>query len=65
MLRVREDGDRKSVEELATRHCGDGRIFGGWLRDRAQSYLGVDISSTAVDRAKEQGLEAATISSER
>ena len=44
--------------------CGDGRSIGRWLADRAQSYLGTDISAIAVESCHELGLEAAVVDSE-
>jgi SAM-dependent methyltransferase len=41
--------------------CGDGRTAGLWLRDRACDYVGVDLSSTAVAKARADGLEAQVI----
>ena len=41
--------------------CGDGRTAGLWLRERAHSYVGVDVSSTAVREARERGLDAREI----
>lgn len=38
--------------------CGDGRTSGLWLRDRGCRYIGADISSTAVEKAHTEGLEA-------
>lgn len=44
--------------------CGDGKLIGRWLSRRAGSYLGLDISETAVSKAIEHGLEARRIDSE-
>jgi SAM-dependent methyltransferase len=41
--------------------CGDGRTLGTWIRDRVGSYVGVDVSATAVERARSLGLDARTI----
>jgi SAM-dependent methyltransferase len=41
--------------------CGDGRTSGVWLASRAGSYRGVDVSSGAVEMAREAGLEAQVI----
>jgi SAM-dependent methyltransferase len=41
--------------------CGDGRTLGTWIRDRVGSYVGVDVSSAAVERARSLGLDARTI----
>lgn len=38
--------------------CGDGRTSGIWLRERARSYVGVDISKPGVARARALGLDA-------
>src|SRR5689334_2096013 len=38
--------------------CGDGRTSGLWLNERARSYVGVDVAATAVDLAREAGLDA-------
>jgi SAM-dependent methyltransferase len=44
--------------------CGDGSRYGRWLADRAGSYLGLDISDLAVERAGKAGLRARRIQSE-
>jgi SAM-dependent methyltransferase len=41
--------------------CGDGSTCGGWLSERAGSYVGVDISPTAVEAARATGLTAHTV----
>jgi SAM-dependent methyltransferase len=41
--------------------CGDGRTAGLWLDEHAKSYVGVDISSPAVEMARAAGLEALCI----
>jgi SAM-dependent methyltransferase len=41
--------------------CGDGRTLGLWLRDRVGGYIGVDVSETAVARARSLGLDARTV----
>src|SRR5690242_15473400 len=41
--------------------CGDGRTAGVWLAARGCDYVGVDVSSTAVDQARGLGLEARVI----
>lgn len=41
--------------------CGDGSKSGPWLAAYARSYIGVDISAGAIDRARRQGLEAQVI----
>jgi SAM-dependent methyltransferase len=38
--------------------CGDGRTAGLWLNTHARRYVGVDISSHAVELATQAGLEA-------
>jgi SAM-dependent methyltransferase len=45
--------------------CGDGRNVGTWLAERAGGYVGVDLSSIAVEGATELGLDARRIDSER
>jgi SAM-dependent methyltransferase len=40
--------------------CGDGRTAGSYLR-RAGRYTGVDVSASAVDRARSQGFDAVRI----
>jgi SAM-dependent methyltransferase len=47
--------------ELLDLGCGDGRTLGLWLRDRVSRYIGVDVSETAVARARSLGLDARTI----
>jgi SAM-dependent methyltransferase len=42
--------------------CGDGRTLGLWIRDHVGHYVGVDVSATAVERARSLGLDARTIS---
>ena len=42
--------------------CGDGRSIGPLLRDQVGSYLGVDVSETAVARSRDLGLAAQRIS---
>lgn len=41
--------------------CGDGLKSGPWVSENAASYLGADISSTAVAKARESGLSAEVI----
>jgi SAM-dependent methyltransferase len=41
--------------------CGDGRTCGGWLAGHARSYVGVDVSATAVEQARAAGLDARVI----
>lgn len=41
--------------------CGDGRTYGWWLNTRAAEYVGVDISTNAVQRARDMGLDARVI----
>jgi len=41
--------------------CGDGRTAGVWLHDHAREYIGVDVSSRAVDMARSIGLDAVCI----
>jgi methionine biosynthesis protein MetW len=41
--------------------CGDGRTTGTWLAGRAGSYVGVDVSASAVAQAQELGLDARLI----
>ena len=41
--------------------CGDGRTSGPWLLGRGCSYLGVDISESAVEEARANGLQAQLI----
>jgi 2-polyprenyl-3-methyl-5-hydroxy-6-metoxy-1,4-benzoquinol methylase len=41
--------------------CGDGRTSGLWLRERAASYVGVDVSEPAVHEARRLGLDALPI----
>jgi SAM-dependent methyltransferase len=41
--------------------CGDGSTCGAWLSQRAHSYVGVDVSPTAVEAARAAGLEAHAI----
>lgn len=41
--------------------CGDGAVSGVWLSQHAGSYIGVDISSRAVEAARELGLDARVI----
>lgn len=41
--------------------CGNGRVTGEWLQDRAGSYVGVDVSSVAVEQARAIGLNAQVI----
>jgi 2-polyprenyl-6-hydroxyphenyl methylase/3-demethylubiquinone-9 3-methyltransferase len=42
--------------------CGDGSHCGPWITEHARSYLGVDVSATAVEMAQKLGLAAAVIS---
>lgn len=41
--------------------CGDGRTAGVWLVTRGCEYVGVDLSATAVEQARELGLDARVI----
>ena len=41
--------------------CGDGRTAGLWLNQHTAGYIGVDISSQAVERAQAAGLDARCI----
>ncbi len=41
--------------------CGDGRTSGLWLRTRECSYVGVDVSTPAVEQARNAGLDARLI----
>ena len=41
--------------------CGDGGTSGGWLHEHAGSYLGVDISESAIEMASARGLDARLI----
>ncbi|HWH11940.1 MAG TPA: class I SAM-dependent methyltransferase [Solirubrobacteraceae bacterium] len=41
--------------------CGDGRTSGVWLAARVATYVGVDVSSTAIERARARGLDARQI----
>lgn len=41
--------------------CGDGHTSGPWLVERGCTYVGVDISETAVRAARQAGLEAQVI----
>jgi SAM-dependent methyltransferase len=43
--------------------CGDGQKTGSWVRARDGEYTGVDVSSTAVDRARRAGYSAQVIES--
>lgn len=43
--------------------CGNGRAGGRWLVERVGSYIGVDVSPTAVEAARELGLDARVIES--
>lgn len=36
--------------------CGDGSQYGTWLSNRVSSYIGVDVSQTALDLANSNGL---------
>jgi ubiquinone/menaquinone biosynthesis C-methylase UbiE len=38
--------------------CGDGTTTGMWLSEHAGSYIGVDISRTAIEGARQHGLDA-------
>jgi cyclopropane fatty-acyl-phospholipid synthase-like methyltransferase len=38
--------------------CGDGGASGLYLAEHARSYIGADVSETAVARAKMRGLDA-------
>jgi 2-polyprenyl-3-methyl-5-hydroxy-6-metoxy-1,4-benzoquinol methylase len=41
--------------------CGDGSRSGPWLSEHAASYVGIDISATAVELARAAGLDARVI----
>jgi methionine biosynthesis protein MetW len=41
--------------------CGDGRTAGLWLRDHGCSYVGADMSSNAIQHARELGLDVFNI----
>ncbi len=41
--------------------CGDGRTCGTWLTNRGYTYVGVDVSETAVRSAQQAGLDAVRI----
>src|SRR5260370_31820063 len=41
--------------------CGDGRTSGLWLREHGCDYVGVDVSSNAIEQAIDLGLEAVRI----
>lgn len=41
--------------------CGDGRKSGVWLQENARRYEGLDVSSSAVEAAREHGLSARVI----
>jgi len=41
--------------------CGDGRTSGVWLNARGCRYVGADVSSTAIAKARAEGLEARVI----
>src|SRR5262249_29211977 len=41
--------------------CGDGGTVGPWLQSRGCRYLGVDVSSNAVEMAAARGLDAKKI----
>jgi SAM-dependent methyltransferase len=41
--------------------CGNGRAAGAWLKPRVASYIGVDVSSVAVEEARSLGLDARVI----
>jgi SAM-dependent methyltransferase len=41
--------------------CGDGSHCGPWLSQRARSYVGADVSETAIGLARQQGREAVVI----
>jgi len=41
--------------------CGDGRTAGTWLARQGCDYAGVDVSTTAVARARELGLDARVV----
>jgi ubiquinone/menaquinone biosynthesis C-methylase UbiE len=63
-----DQGSRKLLEENVGRHdaCldvggGDGGTSGLWLAEHAGSYLDVDISESAVARARTRGLDAEVI----
>lgn len=44
--------------------CGDGRSMSKWLASRVDSYLGVDISESAVESVKTMGLDAMRVEGE-
>jgi SAM-dependent methyltransferase len=54
-------GHLRPEGDLLDLGCGDGRTIGLWLRDRVGSYVGVDVSGTAVERARSLGLDARPI----
>jgi SAM-dependent methyltransferase len=41
--------------------CGVGETYARWVNDRAASYVGVDVSPQAVERARRSGLHAEVI----
>ena len=41
--------------------CGDGQTSGRWLTDHGYEYLGVDVSSNAIELARSAGLRAERI----
>ncbi|WP_187369205.1 class I SAM-dependent methyltransferase [Baekduia soli] len=41
--------------------CGDGRVAGPYMQAHARSYVGVDVSAAAVERARSLGLDARVI----
>jgi SAM-dependent methyltransferase len=41
--------------------CGDGNRVGGWVLSRGAGYVGVDVSTAAVEQARASGLDAQTI----
>ncbi|MGO9111977.1 MAG: class I SAM-dependent methyltransferase [Thermoguttaceae bacterium] len=41
--------------------CGDGRTSGLWLRNHGCNYVGADISASAIELARNEGLEAVAI----
>jgi ubiquinone/menaquinone biosynthesis C-methylase UbiE len=43
--------------------CGDAQKTGSWVHDHGGQYTGVDVSSTAVERARKAGFEAQTVES--
>ncbi|GAC1654522.1 MAG: hypothetical protein NVS4B3_18610 [Gemmatimonadaceae bacterium] len=57
-----EDQIQPNASDCVDIGCGDGHTIGRWLDQRAGSYIGVDISETAVEHACSLGLDARAIS---